>query len=149
MKKKLILLLLFIANQSFPQLNTYTFEEAEKLAVQSPKPFVIFIHTDWCKICKMMQNTTFKSKEVIKELNQDFYFISFNAEDKKTSSFNKKNFKFKPKGTNTGIHELAELLSNQSYPTITIVNSDYTILTQIESFINAGILLEILKKAKN
>ena len=148
MKKSLFLFIL-ITNQSFSQLNTYTFEEAEKLAVQNPKPFVIFIHTDWCKICKMMQNTTFKSKEVIKELNQNFYFISFNAEDKRTISFNKNNFKFKPKGTNTGIHELAEVLSNQSYPTITIVNSAYTIVTQIESFTNAEMLLQVLKKAKN
>jgi len=147
--KKLAFLFILIANQSFSQLNTYTFEEAEKLAVQNPKPFVIFIHTDWCKICKMMQNTTFKSKEVIKELNQNFYFISFNAEDKRTISFNKNNFKFKPKGTNTGIHELAEVLSNQSYPTITIVNSAYTIVTQIESFTNAEIVLQVLKKAKN
>ncbi|HEX8575446.1 MAG TPA: thioredoxin family protein [Flavobacterium sp.] len=149
MKKLLLFFLILFANQNFTQLNTYTFEEAEKLSVQNPKPFVVFIHTDWCKICKMMQNTTFKSKEVIKELNQDFYFISLNAEERKDISFNKNNFRFKPKGTNTGIHELAESLSNQSYPTITILNSDYTILTQIGSFTNAETLLQVLKKAKN
>ena len=149
MKKAILILFLFFVNQSFSQLNTYTFEEAEKLSVQNPKPFVIFIHTDWCKICKMMQNTTFKSKEVIKELNQYFYFISFNAEERKNIDFNKNTFRFKPNGTNTGIHELAQLLSNQSYPTITILNSDYTILTQLESFTNAKTLLQILKKAKN
>ncbi|HEU4497447.1 MAG TPA: DUF255 domain-containing protein [Flavobacterium sp.] len=145
MKKKLIFLIL-IANQSFAQLNAYSFEEAEKLAVQNPKPFVVFIHTDWCKICKMMQNTAFKNREVIKELNQNFYFIPFDAEEKKDISFNKNTFRFKPKGTNTGIHELAELLSNQTYPAITILNSDYAILTQIESFTASKTLLGILQK---
>lgn len=97
----------------------------------------------------MMGNTTFKNKEVIQYLNQNFYFISFNAEGKKDINFNKNTFKFKPKGTNSGINELAELLSNQTYPTITILNPDYLILTQIESFVNAKTLLQILEKAKN
>lgn len=149
MKKFTILFFLLIANQIFAQLNTHTFEQAEKLSIENPKPFVIFIHTNWCKICKMMENTTFKNKQVIQNLNQNFYFIFFNAEDKKEIKFNKNMFKFKPKGTNSGIHELAELLSNQTYPTITILQPDYSILTQIESFVNANTLLQILEKAKN
>lgn len=144
--KKWTLLLILFANQNFAQLNTFTFEEAEKLSIENPKPFVIFIHTNWCKICKIMENTTFKNKEIINELNQNFYFISFNAEAKKDIIFNKNIFKFKPKGNNSGIHELAEELSNQIYPTITILNSDYTILTQIESFENSKTLLQIFEK---
>lgn len=149
MKKFIILFFLLIANQNFAQLNTFTFEEAEKLSIKNPKPFVIFIHTDWCKICKMMENTTFKNQEIIKELNQNFYFISFNAETKKDITFNKNVFKFKPKGNNSGVHKLAEQLSNQIYPTLTILNSDYSILTQIESFVNAKGLTQILQKANN
>jgi len=149
MKKLLIIIVILFANQIFAQLNTHTFEEAEKLSIENPKPFVIFIHTNWCKICKIMENTTFKNKEIIQILNQNFYFISFNAEDKKEIKFNKNTFKFKPKGTNSGIHELAELLSNQTYPTITILQPDYSIVTQIESFANSKTLLQILEKAKN
>lgn len=149
MKKLLIIIVILFVNQNFAQLNTHTFEEAEKLCIENPKPFVVFIHTDWCKICKMMENTTFKNKEIIRYLNQNFYFISFNAEDRKDIYFNKNTFRFKPKGTNSGIHELAELLSNQTYPTITILHPDYSILTQMESFVNAKKLLKILEKAKN
>jgi thioredoxin-related protein len=147
MKNFTLLLFLLIANQNFAQLNRHTFEEAEKLSIENPKPFAIFIHTNWCKICKMMENTTFKNKEIINELNQNFYFISFDAEDRKNINFNKNTFKFKPKGTNSGIHELAALLSNQTYPTITILNSDYIILIQIESFANSKTLLPIFQKA--
>jgi len=148
MKKLLIIIVILFANQNFAQLNTHTFEEAEKLSIENPKPFVILIHTNWCKICKMMENTTLKNKEIIHELNQNFYFISFNAEEKKDIYFNKKKFRFKPKGTNSGIHELAELLSNQTYPTITILDIDYSILIQIESFVNAKTLLQIFEKAR-
>lgn len=144
MKKFLILVFLLIVNQNFAQLKTHTFEEAEKLSRENPKPFVVFIHTSWCKYCKMMQNSTFKNEEIIKELNENFYFISFDAEAKNDITFNNHIFKFKPKGNDSGIHELAESLSNQTYPTITILNPDYAILVQIESFVNAKQLLNYL-----
>ena len=135
-----------MANQNFSQFKTHTFEEAEKLSLENPKPFVVFIHTSWCKYCKMMQNSTFKNEEVIQQLNENFYFISFDAEAKNDITFNNHIFKFKPKGNNSGIHELAESLSNQTYPTITILNPDYAILVQIESFVNAKQLLNYLSK---
>lgn len=135
-----------MANQNFAQLKMHTFEEAEKLSLENPKPFVVFIHTSWCKYCKMMQNSTFKNEEVIKQLNENFYFISFDAEAKNDIAFNNHIFKFKPKGNNSGLHELAESLSNQTYPTITILNPDYDILVQIESFVNAKQLLNYLSE---
>lgn len=146
MKKFLILVFLLIANQNFAQLKMHTFEEAERLSRENPKPFVIFILTSWCKYCKMMQNSTFKNEEVIKQLNENFYFISFDAEAKNDITFNNHIFKFKPKGNDSGIHELAESLSNQTYPTITILNPDYAILVQIESFVNAKQLLNYLSE---
>jgi len=144
MKKFLILFFILIANQNFAQLKTHTFEEAEQRSIEDPKPFVIFIHTSWCKYCKMMENSTFKNEEVIRQLNDKFYFISFDAETKSDISFNNHIFKFRPKGTNSGIHELAESLSNQTYPTITILNPDHSIELQLQSFVNAENLFEIL-----
>ncbi|WP_026703696.1 thioredoxin family protein [Flavobacterium soli] len=148
MKKLLIICFILMANQNFAQLKTHTFEEAEKLSIENPKPFVIFIHTSWCKYCKMMQNSTFKNEETIKQLNENFYFVSFDAEAKNDITFNNRIFKYKPKGNNSGIHELAESLAEKdgtvSYPTLMILNSNYIIEMQIQSFINPKELLEIL-----
>ena len=66
----------------FAQLKAYSFEEAEQLSLENPKPIVVFVHTNWCKYCKMMENTTFKNKELINELNANFYFVLFDAESK-------------------------------------------------------------------
>jgi thioredoxin-related protein len=154
MKKSfLILLILFWAIPSgFAQLKTYSFEEAEKLCKENPKPFVVFVHTSWCKYCKMMENSTFKNPEVITILNTDFYFISLDAERKEDIHFNNNNFKFRPKGQNSGIHQLATELatidSEVVYPTVTILESDFSILFQKHSFINAKELILILKKVK-
>lgn len=152
MKKWFLILALVTAVPTFAQLKTHTFEEAEKLASDAPRPYVIFIHTDWCKFCKMMENTTFKNKEIIVALNRNFYFISFDAENKKDVLFNKTVFKFKPKGNNSGIHELATALAEKNgdttYPAITILNSDYSIAIQLQSYINAKDLLQVLGKIR-
>ncbi len=148
-----ILLIFFWAiPSSLAQLKTHTFEEAEKLSKENPKPFVVFIHTSWCNYCKMMENSTFKNSEVIRLLNTDFYFISLDAESKEDIHFNNHNFQFKPNGQNTGIHELATALatidSQVVYPTVTILEPDFSIVFQKHSFLNAKELLVVLKKIK-
>jgi len=154
MKKWVYIVLIFFwaIPSSFAQLKTYSFEEAEKLSKENPKPFVIFIHTSWCKYCQIMENSTFKNTEIIHFLNTDFYFIALDPESKEDILFNNHTFKFKPKGHNTGIHELATELatidSQVVYPTISILEPDFSIVFQKHSFLNAMELLAILKKIK-
>ena len=154
MKKWFYILLIFFWTipSSFAQLKMHTFEEAEKLSIENPKPFVVFIHTSWCKYCKMMENSTFINPKIINLLNSDFYFISLDAESKKDILFNNHTFQFKPKGQNTGIHELARALatidSQVVYPTVTILESDLSIVFQKHSFLSSKELLIILKKTK-
>ena len=154
MKKRFYIVLIFfwVIPSGFAQLKTYSFEEAEKLSKENPKPLVVFIHTSWCKYCKMMENSTFKNPEIIRLLNANFYFISLDAESKKDIHFNNHKFSFKPNGQNTGIHELATALatidSQVVYPTVTILQTDYSIVFQKHSFLNSKQLFTILEKTK-
>jgi len=154
MKKQIFIVLLFFwaLPSGFAQLKTLTFEEAERIALQNPKPIVVFIHTNWCNYCKMMENSTFKNKEVIHLLNEGFYFISFDAESKKPINFNDQIFIHKPTGPNSGIHELATALAtidNQlSYPTIVILDDEKRILFQKQSYLSAKELQSILEKTQ-
>ena len=99
-----------------------------------------------------MEHVTFKDSRIIATLNENFYFVSFDAETKKDIIFNNHTFQFQPNGTNTGIHELAIALAtieNQVvYPTLTILESDNSILFQQASFISAKALGRILDKLK-
>jgi thioredoxin-related protein len=137
---------------SFAQLKTYSFEETEQLSKENPKPIVVFIHTSWCKYCSLMENSTFKNPALIKELNDNFYFISLDAETKQDITFNNHTFRFKPTGTNTGIHELAAALATINkqiiYPTLTSLDTDYSIILQKHSYLNAKAVLSILEKKK-
>ncbi|MDG2433742.1 thioredoxin family protein [Flavobacterium sp.] len=145
------LFLLTVITSGFAQLKRYTFAEAEQLSKQNPKPIVVFVHTSWCTYCKLMENSTFKNKEVVTALNTNFYFVSFDAETKEPITYQGHSFYFKPNGTNTGIHELATALAtidNQVvYPTLTILGTDQSILFQQHSVIRAKEMLSILYKA--
>lgn len=134
-------------------LTVHSFSEVEILQKETPKPMVVFIHTDWCKICHGMEKSTFENPKVIKLLNESFYFVKLNGEEKKDITFLGKTFAFKPTGTNTGTHELAIELATVnnkiSYPTTTILDTDFSIVLQLEGFTNKSKMLSILEKAKN
>jgi thioredoxin-related protein len=151
MKKGFFILLIFLyaISSGFAQLKTYSFEEVEIKIKENPKPIFVFIHTSWCKYCQMMKNSTFKNVDVIAILNKDFYFVCFDAENKDNISFNNHTFKFKPSGQDIGVHELAvELATIEGkvvYPTITILDPDYSILLQTSSYKDGKTLLSLLK----
>jgi thioredoxin-related protein len=156
--KKLVFLFIFFECFTFNAqesegkevLNIFTFEEAEKLLQQKPKPILVFLYTDWCKICHGMKKTTFKNKNVIQLLNEEFYLIMLNGEEKRDITFFGRTFNYKPSGANTGIHELAKELAsldgNVSYPTTIILNSNLEINLQISDYISGKNMLLILKK---
>jgi thioredoxin-related protein len=139
--------------QGFAQLNRVQFEQIDSLQNIEKRNTIVFIHTDWCNYCQVMQSKTFKNKEVIKTLNEKFYFVDFNAEEKRIVVFNNQNFNFKPNGTNTGINELATELgtinTQISYPVLCVLNYKNEIIFQYNSFLNAKDLLLILEKIEN
>lgn len=156
-KKLLILSFFFGCFNSFSQennktsvLKTFTFEEVEKLQQLKPKPILIFLYTDWCKICFGMKKTTFKNQEIIRLLNDEFYLIYLDAENKNNIRFLGKTFVYKPTGTKTGIHELAKelaLINGQiSYPTTTLLNLQFEIDMQVNGYINSTKMNALLKK---
>jgi thioredoxin-related protein len=157
MKKQLIFwwfcTCVFLQAQSlFAQIKTVRFEQIDSLQKIEKRNVVVFIHTDWCKYCQTMQNTTFKNDSIIYKLNTQFYFIDLNAEQKENIVFNGRTFKYKPTGTNTGIHELAEQLATVdnpvAYPTICFLNSNKEIIFQYYQFINSTDLSTLLTRLK-
>ena len=135
------------------KLNTYTFTEIEQLQKHTPKPIVVFIYTNWCKICFGMKKTTFNNKEVINLLNNHFYFLKLDAENKNDINFLNKKFSYKPTGSKTGLHELAKELASikgkVSFPTTTFLNANFEIDAQFDSYIASKKMKLILEKIIN
>ncbi|MHC0439491.1 thioredoxin family protein [Flavobacterium sp. 3-210] len=152
--KKLFLLIVFfgISVTGFCQLKSNSFEEMDSLQQIQKRKIIVFIHTDWCQFCQRMKATTFKNQEIIEKLNSDFYFIDFNAEEKRDISFNNHVFKFQPSGNNVGVHELALQLgtiNNQIvYPVLCVLNERNEIILQYNNYLSPKDFKIILEKLK-
>lgn len=111
------LLLILIPNFGFSQIKTTTFSDLGNLQKVRQKPVIIHMYTDWCSVCKIESFQLKKDKDLIKMIDENFYFINFEAEKtKETIHFQGKQFNYLPNG-NSGIHELALALSkNKNQP---------------------------------
>ena len=140
--KKLFLLIFFfgITSTGFSQLKSSTFEEVDSLQQIQKRKIIVFIHTNWCQFCQRMKTTTFRNQEIIGKLNSNFYFIDFNAEEKRDITFNNQSFKYKPSGNNVGVHELALQLgtiNNQIvYPVLCVLNEKNEIILQYNNYLS-------------
>lgn len=118
-----------------PLVKWYTFEEAVKLSKKEPKKLFIDVYTDWCGWCKKMDANTFNNPTVAKYLNEKYYPVKFNAEQKESIVFMDYTFKYVPYG-NRGYHELAAaLLNNQlSYPTVVFMDEELMLIQPLPGY---------------
>lgn len=121
------------------------FEEIKTLQDKAPKPIVVLIMTSWCKYCHAMKNTMTKDKKVATLLNERFYTVFLDAEDRNDIFFAGRVFKHK-----TGLHQLARELGTIkgqiSYPSITVLNVKNEIIYQHDGFLSPRTMLNILEK---
>ncbi|MEP2772780.1 MAG: thioredoxin fold domain-containing protein [Fulvivirga sp.] len=135
-----VLLLLFSLQSivGFSQLKSYDIESIPELQKNEPRPVVVFLYADWCRYCKAMENTTFKKQDIVEKLNNDFYFVRFDGEQRESVTLGEKIYNFKPSGNETGMHELAMALGTiegqVNYPTLVVVNERFDILYQYAGY---------------
>ncbi|HRN93912.1 MAG: DUF255 domain-containing protein [Chitinophagales bacterium] len=141
----LLLLVVFISATSFktPQtekgeINWITWEQAQAAQKVKPKKIVVDVYTDWCGWCKKMDATTFSHPEIVKYVNENYYAIKFNAEQKTPITFNGKEYKFVGQGSR-GYHELAAFILNNkmSYPTTVYLDEKLNILSPVPGYLEA------------
>ncbi|WP_126974192.1 thioredoxin family protein [Gynurincola endophyticus] len=60
------------------------FEEALNLQTTSKKPIMVFVYTNWCSWCKLMEKDIFQNPKAVSYLNDQFYSVKINAESKDT-----------------------------------------------------------------
>lgn len=148
-------LLVLLTGSIFAQqnINAVPFSALDSLQKKDDRKVVVFFHTDWCKYCQKMKSITLVDEEVIETLNDVFYFVSFDGEEKKDIEFQGHTFRYKPSGANTGMHELTEQLATidgkVNYPTMSVINSKNEILFQYGGYMSVEELKEVLKALVN
>lgn len=113
----------------------YTFSEAIELNKKEPRSIIIDVYTDWCHWCKVMDQQTFSNATIAKILNEKYYAVKFNAEQKEDIVFQGHTFKNTGEGRRPP-HELAVAMLNGklSYPSIVFMNKQNQLITAVPGF---------------
>lgn len=104
----------------------YTWEEAYAMNKDNPKKIFVDLYTSWCGWCKKMDKTTFQDPQIVKYLNENFYPIKFNAEQREDVVFQNNTFKFVNSGRR-GVHQLAYALldGRLGYPSFVLLDESF------------------------
>lgn len=83
---------------------------------KQPRKVWVDVYTSWCGWCKVMDKKTFSNVQVAKYMNEHFYAIRLDAEQKDSISFMGKKFGFVPEQrANQFAVEIMQ--GHMSYPT--------------------------------
>ncbi|RAW01902.1 thioredoxin [Pseudochryseolinea flava] len=112
-----------------------TFSEAVEKSKTSKRPIFIDVYTDWCGWCKVMDKNTFSDPKVADLLNEKFYAVKFDAEQREDVVFNGQTFKFVESGR-SGYHQLAAALLNNklSYPTVVFLDENFGMISPVPGY---------------
>ncbi len=118
------------------QIQWLTWEQAlEKNKIEKRK-IIVDVYTQWCTWCKKMDQRTYRRPEIVEQINQEFYAIKFDAEQKEDIIFNNKIYKYVSTFGMKGYHELAQEIMNgrMSYPTTVFIDEDLNVIQPIPGF---------------
>jgi thioredoxin-related protein len=117
----------------------------EKSKTEKKKIF-IDVYTDWCGWCKEMDKNTFTNEYIVKYLNENFYCVKFNAEQKTEINYKGKTYKFIGQNGARGYHELAAFWLNNrlSFPTVVILDEEQNVVQPIPGYQDASKMEVIL-----
>lgn len=126
-------------------INWIDIQDLEQAQAKEKRPVFIDFYTSWCGWCKRMDKTTFVDSRLIAYINENYYAIKFDGEEKATVAYRGSQFKFVNQGRR-GYHELTMgFLKNQwSFPTVVIMNTELEILQNFRGYRTADELLPIL-----
>lgn len=137
-------------------VNWTTFEDLNDLA-QSKKwknqkrMVIVDLYTHWCGWCKRMDANTFGNEDIANYLNENFYSVKFNAEQKEPVTFGGKEYKYivtqqiKDQNGNVvrerGTHELALALGSTNgrigYPTTVFLSEELGLIQALPGYLTA------------
>lgn len=117
------------------EVNWMSFEEAVAKSKVEKRKIFIDVYTDWCGWCKVMDARTFSKPEIARVLNEQYYAVKLDAEQKGDIRFRDYTYKYVASGRR-GYHELAAaLLSGElSYPTVVFLDEQFNLIQAVKGY---------------
>ena len=125
-----------------------SWEEAYQKSVtdKNPKKVFVDVYTDWCGWCKRMDATTFQDPELMAYMQEKYYMVKLDAEQKEAINFKGNTYEYVASGRR-GYHQLAAALlqGKLSYPTTVFLDEEFKIITPVPGFRQAPEFMKIAR----
>ena len=140
--KKWLALLIFLAplllqaqTNEAAAIKWLSWAEALEQQKTEPRKILLSVYTDWCNLCKKLEETSLRDSGVANYINAHFYAVRFNAESKDDLSFRDKTYRFVRNGK-IGYHQFAAdmLQGRLSFPSIVFLNEDQEVIQSITGY---------------
>lgn len=131
-----------VSGQSIPWTQWEHLEDSLK---KQPKPVYLFIHTDWCRYCRMQEKVSFKDPQVLAIISDQYYALQLNAEDTATIQFKNSTYYF---DSSQGYHQLAltfkQVQQTLTFPTHVFLTAELDQPNQLPGYFRKNELLAAL-----
>ena len=136
--------------QQKDQINWISFNQLNDSLKVHPKKVFVNFYADWCVYCKEMDRTTFQNKEVIKQLNENYYAVKMNIETEEKIIFGGQTFVNNRIKKVNPVHEIALLLASRknkpfSLPAYLVFNENFEAQARYFQYLDVPALLKIIE----
>lgn len=141
-------MLLLAGTKAYGQISWVKLSQAQLVYEELEKPLIIYVYTDWCKICKLQDQSVFSDSLVMNTINQCFIASKINAESKDSIQFIGRSYRG---ASNQTYHEIAEYLAKEkgkklSFPSLIFLNNQLEFTYRKTGFMSKAELLSLLKE---